>query len=182
MAASWLPAQLVDAAGDDPGAAYGPSGAFIGYETSTYDAGGYPYAVRRIGDDGSVGPIMKIGAVGSSPNDVDMSEDANGRVFVAYQDNHDDNRLKYQWSKRGVTWSDPIPLSDVGENTGYDTQIGVGPDGSGWVVADDANTRTPVKVWPFGPKGDEDPAPAPPAGSGPTPESPPACPAQIAVS
>ncbi len=183
-ATSWLGAQLIDTAGGEPGAAFGPSGAFLGYETSTYDQGGYPYAVRRLGDDGSVGPIMKIGAVGASPNDVDMSQDASGRLFVAYQDNHDDNRMKYQWSKRGVTWSDPIVVSDAGESSGYDTQIGVGPDGGGWIVVGSNSFRTPVKVWPISPKGDEDPAPAPaplPPGSTPTPV-PPACPAQIAVS
>ncbi|MBO9533408.1 MAG: hypothetical protein J7513_10585 [Solirubrobacteraceae bacterium] len=179
--ASWGAPQVIETNGTEPGAAYGPSGAFLGYETLTYDQGGYPYAVRRLADDGTLGPIMKIGAVGASPNDADMTQDTSGRLFVAYQDNHDDNRLKYQWSKRGVTWSDPIVLSDPGEDAGRNTQVGLAPDGGGWVVADMANTRTPVKVWPISPKGDEDPAPAPPPGASPTPV-PLACPAQIAVS
>lgn len=180
-AASWLPAQLVADAADDPSAASGPSGAFIGYETETYKDGGYPYAVRRVSEDGSIGPVTEVGAEGANVFDPDLAQDASGRLFVAYKDNRQDNRLYYQWSKRGITWSDPIPLSDPGEDSVYLPTVGVAPDGGGWVVVGSANYLTPIRVYPFGPKGDEDPVPTPKPGTPPTPP-PPACPAQIAVS
>lgn len=181
-AASWLPGQFVSDSADDPSATSGPSGAFIGYETETRkEDGAYPYAVRRVSEDGTIGPVTEVGGDQTVVLDPDLTQDANGRLFVAYKDNGRDNRVFYQWSKRGVTWSDPIPLSDPGEDTVYGPVVAAAPDGGGWVVAGSANNLTPIKVYPFGPKGDEDPAPTPKPGTPPTPP-PPACPAQIAVS
>lgn len=184
--ASWLPGQLVSDKADDPSATSGPSGAFVGYETETRkDDGGYPYAVRRVSEDGSIGPVTEVGGDGTVVLDPDLAQDASGRLFVAYKDNGRDNRLYYQWSKRGVTWSDPLPLYDLqpGEEheTDYGPVIAAAPDGGGWVVTGSANSLTPIRVYPFGPKGDEDPSPTPKPGTPPTPPAPP-CPAQIAVS
>ncbi len=145
-AASWLPPSLIDGTAtvedDHPVTAYGTNGAFVGYEDDEFVNGGYRFKVRRINDDGSLGPVMALGKNGANPFEADMTEDASGRVFVAYKDNREDNRLYYQWSKRGLTWSEPLPLSAPNENTGYDAQIAAAPDGGGWVVADSNNLHT----------------------------------------
>lgn len=181
-AASWLPGELVSAAADDPSATSGPSGAFIGYETETRKPdGAYPYAVRRVSEDGAVGAVTEVGGDGIVVLDPDLAQDASGRLFVSYKDNARDNRLMYQWSKRGITWSDPIPLSDGAEAPGYGPVVGVAPDGGGWVVTDSNASLSTIQVYPFGPKGDEDPSPTPKPGSPPV-EPPLPCPAQIAVS
>jgi hypothetical protein len=189
--ANWNAAVRVDV-GDaenvpDPRTAYGPSGAFVTYETNVYANGGYYLDMRRIYDDGSLGPLQQITADGVSPIQTDLSQDGSGRLHLAYQDNRKDNRLYYQWSKRGLTFSDPIPLSDPGENAGVDTQVGVGPDGAGWVVAGSGANSSgiePLKAYVLDPKGDADPSPTPKPGATTPPPPvtpPPACPAQIAV-
>ena len=183
-AANWLAPQKIDEENiNEPVTTYGPNGAFLAYGTNNPRANlTYPYIVHRLSDDGSIGPAMELGTSGSSAIQGDIAEDASGRVHVAYLDNHDGNKLTYQWSKRGVTWADPVKLSPSDDDI-RGMQIGVGPDGGGWIVAGSANHLTPVKVYPLEPKGDADPAPAPPTppGGGPPVEPPLACPAQIEV-
>ncbi len=182
--ANWLPPQKIDEENiTEPVTTYGPNGAFVAYATNNPRANlTYPWIVHRIGDDGSIGPAMELGASGASAIQGDIAEDAEGRVHVAYLENHDGNKLTYQWSKRGVTWADPVKLSPADDDI-RNMQIGVAPDGGGWIVAGSANHLTPVKVYPLEPKGDADPAPAPPTtpGGGAPVEPPLACPAQIEV-
>ncbi len=182
--ANWLPPQKIEEENiTEPVTTYGPNGAFLAYGTNNPRANlTYPYIVRRIGDDGTIGPPMELGASGAAAIQGDLAQDASGRVHVAYLENHDGNKLTYQWSKRGVTWSDPVKLSPADDDI-RGMQIGVAPDGGGWIVAGSANHLTPVKVYPLDPKGDADPAPAPPATPSPDPPAPAplACPAQIEV-
>lgn len=199
-AASWWPSQLITNANASiaapPRTAFGVNGAFVGYESSDYVDGGYPYAIRRIGDDVTGSPTISISAPqyvtrkGANPIDAAFREDDSGRLHLAYQDNHDDNRLYYQWSKRGTGWSEPIALSGVNEPDGYDNQIGVAPDGGGWVVAQDhGGAVNPIRVFAFAPKGaSEDPnwdPNATPPGPNTTPTPTPApvdpCPATVTV-
>lgn len=185
VAANWLPAQQIDTDAGEPTITEGPSGTYLGHETGTYKDGGYPLAVRRIADDGTVGPAVELGRKGANVHSPDLAQDASGRIAVAYVDTNRDGRLSYQWSKRGVHWSDPIDLSAPGDASIYFPKVAMAPDGGGWVVAGTANPNTPVRVWPLDPKGDADPGvPAPPSppGGGPPADPPLACPAQIAVS
>ncbi|MDQ8047223.1 MAG: hypothetical protein AAGC46_20280, partial [Solirubrobacteraceae bacterium] len=190
-AANWKPAVLVGAPGQHlsfPNTASGPSGTFVTYQTFEYKNGGYPLTMKRINDDGTLGPPLELTPDGENPIDGDLTQDDSGRVFAVYKDNTHANTLKYVWSKRGVSFSDPITIGDPDEDA-RDPQIAAGPDGAGWVVTDSANYNTPIRVFPLAPKGDADPSPTPkttplPPGAtpGPTPVPPAPCPAQIAVS
>ena len=183
MAANWLAPQKFDEENiTEPVTTYGPNGVFVAYATNNPRPElTYPFIVHRIGDDGSIGPAMELGGDVSAFQG-DIAQDAGGRVHVAYKDNRHANQLTYQWSKRGVTWADPVTLSLPDENLSG-VQIGVGPDGGGWIVAGSSNNLEPIKVYPLEPKGDADPAPAPgPQPPGTPPVEPPlACPAQIEV-
>lgn len=182
--ASWLPPQLIDDDNvNEPVTTYGPSGAFVAYSTNTPRANlTYPWIVRRIGDDGTISSPTELGGSGISAIQGDIQQDAGGRVHTAYLDNRADNRLTYQWSKRGVYWSEPVKLTPSDENI-RGMQIGVAPDGGGWIVAGAPNAYTPITVYPLEPKGDADPGvpvPTPlPGGATPPPALP--CPAQITV-
>ncbi|MFT4035197.1 MAG: hypothetical protein QM679_06450 [Patulibacter sp.] len=189
-AGSWLPAQLVDntnvPGAAEPVTAYGPNGAFIGYGTKNDVDGGYPYYVRRLSDDGTIGEAQAITGGTVSAVNYDMTQDASGRLYVAFQDNHDDNHLYYVWSKRGATWSQPIRLAGDDETIGSSSQIAAAPDGGGWVVTTDGGGAfNPIRVFPFDPKGDEDPgAPTPAPGTAATPgttAAPDPCPATVTV-
>lgn len=178
---NWLPPQLVASDTGDPTLTSGLSGTFLAHETTTYKNGGYPIAVRRIDDTGVVGPATELGGKDTAGIWPDLAQDASGRVAVTYVDTHHGSRLVYQWSRRGVTWSDPIVLEETDDDTRF-PRIALAPDGGGWVVSGSANNQSPIKVWPISPKGDEDPGAAvqpPNPGDGPPPLP---CPAQIAVS
>lgn len=192
-AANWKPATLVGAPGEHisyPNTAFGPSGAFVAYQTFEYKNGGYPLTMRRINDDGTIGPPLELTPDGENAIQADLIQDDAGRLSLVYLDNGHANTLKYVWSKRGVSFSDPITIGDPDEDA-RDAQIATGPDGSGWVVTDSANYNTPIRVFALAAKGDADPAPSPkttPLPPGATPGPPPAptptpvpCPAQIPV-
>ncbi|MDO9354662.1 MAG: hypothetical protein Q7T55_13275 [Solirubrobacteraceae bacterium] len=188
---NWLPAQQLATAEGDPRAASGPSGSFVATDsTPSYPTPADALLVRRIGEDGTIGaPQDIIAGTGNDAEDLDLAQDAGGRVHAVYNDIDHGIRLTYQWSKRGETWGTPQVIDDPGAGYSYN-ELGVGPDGGGWVVNEKKSSANgafgPIHVVALDAKGSSDPpAPTPAPGAPPTPvptATPLACPLAIAVS
>lgn len=188
-AANWLPAQQLGTRETSTAITSGLSGTFTVAASLTEHPLGYGPIVRRIGEDGTVGPAQNIRApyaeVGPGKDSTTMPtlyEDAGGRVHTVYMLANGDNPLIYQWSKRGEIWGQPITLAAQASQA-RGMQIGAGPDGGGWLAYEiNPGAFGQIHVIDLAAKGDADPPVPTPVPAGPTPTPAPPCPLQLKVS
>ena len=185
--ANWLHETKIDTSLSQSAIATGPAGAFIASSTSV----GHPFgsdeiALYRVNDAGVAAapiPLVQETTPPHSPTNIDLEQDAGGRLHAAWTDTGLDGHLYYEWSKDSVNWSAPTLIQLPENQGGFDNRIAVAPDGGGWILTD-SNGGGAVLLTPLDPKGDANPpARPPPPGPTPPPTTPPAslCPQKIQV-
>lgn len=185
---NWLAATQIDTKLNQSAIATGPSGAFVAAGTTVgHPFGNNELAVYRINDAGVAGPpapIIQETTPAHSPTNIDLAQDAGGRLHAVWTDAGFDGKMYYEWSNDGATWSPPTLIQLDPSAGGYDNRLAVAGDGGGWVLTD-SNGSGPIVAAPIEPKGSSSPPPRvkPPGPAPPGPPTPPsaACPAQIKV-